>query len=114
MLISLRIPDWLLERIDGEAAGRERSRNYVIAKCLEREFNPKQASPASPTNMTGNSSNARSQYLHKRGRNAQKNGASGGSDAGAVQMDVGDQQSRPKSCPDCGALNGHQKWCNAR
>jgi len=113
MLISLRIPDWLLERIDAEAVGSERSRNSVISRCLQREFNPKETLPWG--------------HVEKKGIDA----------AGPLEIEAMHalmEQAEPlaesleryrrrsfaipsapsKACPDCGALRGHQKWCKGK
>ena len=47
-------------------------------------------------------------------RRIEKTAGTGLADASAALRSEGDSQSRPISCPTCGALNGHQKWCKGK
>ncbi len=47
-------------------------------------------------------------------RRIERTAGTGLADASAALRSEGDSQSRPISCPTCGALRGHQKWCKSR
>lgn len=94
-LIALRLPDDLLDRI----AVITGSRSAVIRGILEASLIRGHGVPVTDAELVARSENDRSR-----------------SDDKSVRGVKGSDPARPvatKSCPSCGALTGHQKWCKA-
>lgn len=105
--ISIRLPAQLVAELRAQAEAEDRSLAWVIARRLE-------GGEAGNSSMQVASvrSNRKPVRLRKSADNttlAERRDA--GPQEGYMQ---GMPESRSQSCPECGALRGHQKWCKKR
>ena len=96
--ISIRIPVDVMVALRREALEVERSVSWVIVRKLSGRGVEDHAATCAGRHGNGAPSGSQSAYSRPE------------TQAGP-QQESSPAAPTNKSCPDCGALNGHQKWC---